>query len=569
MRLSQARYERIATAFPVQRGNSSLSNRLRTVFVILAWVPLFQGCEIVQTAGHGGSIVSKSGEHDCPEDSTCVVKVPEGAPFSEVFTAVTRKGYAFAGWGTSHGDLCRGKKEPCLVEITEAETYSDGKLFLTAEFYHQPELADPGTLLVEWGVWRGEFDYDNADGLWFAADFDGDSDDDVLLSGRWAPPDSTVRSEMATVAQRGAILLNNGDFTFSVANGDRPSGVHPREALLADFNGDGMKDLFIADHGHDAPPFPGWSNQLLLWTSEGYTDASDRLPDDATGFSHNAAVGDVDGDGDIDILVANNGGEFIPGPYFLLNDGAANFTPNTSRLPDALETGRYRAPYAAGIADLDADGHQDLIIGAKGGMAGESFIYWGEAGGEFRDDRATALPTPGFFVAFGDGQVISTATHDFNDDGLPDVLLGGYDDGTVGHDPKRGVQMLINSGNRRFSDETQRRLGDSAWSLTEAWHVEHRFFDFNHDGAVDIVPQFYRPEGSNVVAWLNDGTGHYAALKSTEFSDDEAPALWRLARGVKVRAGLVWKSLEFTDHDASLTVNAAVTVRSAIITKPD
>ena len=99
--------------------------------------------------------------------------------------------------------------------------------------------------------------------------------------------------------------------------------------------------------------------------------------------------------------------------------------------------------------------------------------------------------------------------------------------------------------------------------------MEHRFFDFNHDGAVDIVPQFYHPEGSNVVAWLNDGTGHYAALKSTAFSDDEAPALWRLARGVKVRAGPVWKSLEFTDHDASLTVNAAVTVRSAIITKPD
>ena len=63
--------------------------------------------------------------------------------------------------------------------------------------------------------------------------------------------------------------------------------------------------------------------------------------------------------------------------------------PDTSRLPDALETDRYRAPYAAGIADLDADGHQDLIIGAKGGMADESFIYWGEADGEF---RATAPP---------------------------------------------------------------------------------------------------------------------------------------------------------------------------------
>ena len=567
MEFSQAQYERIATAFPVLRSNSSLPNRLRTVFVILAWAPLFQGCEIVQTAGHGGSIVSKSGEHDCPEDSTCVVDVPAGAPFSEVFTAVPRKGYAFAGWGASHFDLCLGKKDPCRVEITEVETHGDGKLFLTAEFYPQPELADPGTLLVEWGVWSEEVDYDDV-GLRFAADFDGDSDDDVLIVGGWEPADST---ETDAVAQRGVILLNNGDFTFTVARGDRPSGVHPREALLADFNGDGMKDLFIADHGHDAPPFPGWSNQLLLWSSEGYIDASDRLGDDTTGFSHNAAVGDVDGDGDIDILVANNGGEFIPGPYFLLNDGAANFTPNTSRLPNALETDpdNDRAPWAVEIADLDADGHQDLIVGAKGETADESFIYWGGVDGEYRDDRATALVTPGFFVAFGDGQVISTATHDFNDDGLGDVLLGGYDDGTVGSDPKRGVQMLINAGDRRFSDETQRRLGDSAWSLTESWHTEHRLFDFNHDGAVDIVPQFYRPEGSNVVAWLNDGTGHYVALKSTAFSADEASALWRLAWGVKVRVGPVWKSMEFFGDGATLTANAAVTVRSASITKPD
>ena len=163
-------------------------------------------------------------------------------------------------------------------------------------------------------------------------------------------------------------------------------------------------------------------------------------------------------------------------------------------------------------------------------MADESFIYWGEAGGEYHDDSATVLPTPGFFVAFGDGAVISTATHDFNNDGLLDVLLGGYDDGTVGTNPKRGVQMLINSGNRRFSDETQRRLGDSAWSLTEKWHVEHRFFDFNHDDEVDIVPQAYDTEGSNIVAWLNDGTGHYVALKTTEFSEKDAPispGLWR------------------------------------------
>ena len=535
--------------------------------VALACLLFIHGCKIVQTAGHGGSIVSMSGEHDCPEDRECVVDVPAGKPFSDLFTAVPRKGYAFAGWGENQDGLCHGTEEPCLVDIPESFTGVDGTVYLTAEFYHKPVLVEAGTLSTEWGIWNEEVNFDNAGGIKFATDFDGDSDDDVLISGGWDPPDSTSWSQATIVPQRGVILLNNGDYTFEVAKGDRPSSVHPREVLLADFNGDGMNDFFIADHGYDAPPHPGWNNQLLLWTSEGYIDASDRLPPDPTGFSHNAAVGDVDGDGDVDILVANNGGEFIPGPYFLLNDGAGYFTSNTSLLPDVLETDDYRAPWAVEIADLDADGYQDLIIGARGGMADESFVYWGEADGEYHDDSATVLPTPGFFVAFGAAEVISTATHDFNNDGLLDVLLGGYDDGTIGQSPKRGVQLLINSGNRRFSDETQRRLGDSAWSFTEGWHMEHRFFDFNHDGEVDIVPQFYSTEGSNVIAWLNDGTGHYVALKTTEFSDDGA--LWRLAWGVKVRVGPAWKSLEFFDDDNAISTNAAITVTDAVITKPD
>ena len=97
--------------------------------------------------------------------------------------------------------------------------------------------------------------------------------------------------------------------------------------------------------------------------------------------------------------------------------------------------------------------------------------------------------------------------------------------------------------------------------------MEHRLIDFNHDGTVDIVPQSYPDEGSNVVAWLNDGTGHYVALKTTEFSDTEA--LKRLAWGVKVRAGPAWKSLEFFGDGSYLQSNAANTVTDAVITTPD
>ena len=169
-----------------------------------------------------------------------------------------------------------------------------------------------------------------------------------------------------------------------------------------------------------------------------------------------------------------------------------------------------------------------------------------------------------YFLGFGGGVVISTAIHDVNNDGLWDVLLGGYDDGTVGHLPKRGVQMLINQGNRRFRDETLRRLGASAWSLHEAWHPEHRFLDFNGDGTLDIVPQIYSYDNGNVLAWLNDGTGHYVALKTSMFSDSEA--LFRLTWGVKVREGDAFKSIELFKVDDGLGANAGVIVDGAQIT---
>ena len=528
-------------------------NRGILLFVAAA---LLGGCKIVQTTTSGGSIVSASGSQDCPEDSVCEVDIPNGERFSDTFVAVPHNGYAFAGWRGSESYLCAGGSPTCVVDIPAFVTAYDATGFMTAEFYHQPELVYAGTLGVEWGVWSGAARHD-AISLVFVADFDSDGDDDVFIGA------ATYPSEPFAGAREGAILINEGSYQFTAASGARPGGVHPREVLMADFNGDGHNDFFVADHGYDTDPFPGWSNQLLLWTAEGYEDASDRLPPDDSGFTHNAAAGDVDGDGDVDILVANSTkGDYIAGPYLLLNDGSARFTADTERLPDRVRADENYYAWAVDLVDLDGDDHVDLLMGSFGDRTSESFIYWGAQDGEFRDDVVTELATPEFFRVFGNYQVISTAVHDLDGDGRLDVVLGGYNNATDVH---RGMQLLMNAGDRSFRDETRRRLGHSAWSQTESWHETHVFLDFNGDGTLDIVPQRYSTDGDNVLAWLNDGSGHYVALKTTLYRDAEP--LFRFAKGVKVREGSGFKSVEFfSDDTETINANAAVVLTGSVVT---
>lgn len=426
-----------------------------------------------------------------------------------------------------------------------------------------PRLLSPGAIGMDWPPWEAQVVYESTFGR-FAADLDGDGDEDVVLAGGSPDP---IRP------RAGVILLNNGDFTFTVANGDRPAGVHPTEMLLADFDGDGSSDLFIADSGDDASN-AGWHNKLLLWTPDGYLDATDRLPADPHGYTHKAAVGDIDGDGDLDVLVGNSfeaqiSGQVVFGPYFLLNDGRANFTADTERLPDAMKT--VFRPWQVDLVDLDGDGHDDLVAGATEEdyePRGASFVYWGSDDGKYRDDDVTVLPRADFFERLGSGtaHIVGIGVHDCDGDGLPDLLLGGYD----ADDQKgtRGVQLLVNAGGRTFVDETDYRIGDSASSPTEGWHSQHRFFDFNRDGTVDIVPQGYAgvvDGGPNIMAWLNDGACRYVPLRTTEF--DHTSALWHFAWGTIVRVEAEFKAMWFGGDDAThLTAKAAVVVENAEIT---
>lgn len=125
--------------------------------------------------------------------------------------------------------------------------------------------------------------------------------------------------------------------------------VLARKILVQDFNLDEMDDLVFLNAGPHKPPRPGLTNRILISGDKGYSFK--ELP--------GGAAGDLDRDGDIDIVVANSQQEDV---QILVNLGNGSFKSKT------LYTKFPSQPYTTEIWDVDQDGLLDIIFGvpAKG-----------------------------------------------------------------------------------------------------------------------------------------------------------------------------------------------------------
>jgi hypothetical protein len=150
----------------------------------------------------------------------------------------------------------------------------------------------------------------------------------------------------------------NGTFLKDTQMLASPDGcIHPRKAIVADFNGDGRPDVFVACHGFDAAPFPGERNKIILSQANGTYVTQDASSD--IGFFHSASAADLNGDGLPDVVVTNN---FDPASAFvLLNQGGGAFQREASaRLPSSIGGKPY---FSVELVDIDADGKVDVLLG--------------------------------------------------------------------------------------------------------------------------------------------------------------------------------------------------------------
>jgi hypothetical protein len=184
---------------------------------------------------------------------------------------------------------------------------------------------------------------------------------------------------------------NNG--TWLEAPGYLPRGnvgcLNPRKALVADFNGDGRADVFVACTGYDGDPFPGERNRIVLSQPDGTYAISEPFSD--IGFFHGAAAADFNNDGKIDVIVMST--QARPSAQIWLNRGDGTFSKMTGGLPAGLaKTGPRDFWNAVDLPDVNGDGFFDLFVGGPEARGGPPTVFLNPGNNDFSSAAAIALP---------------------------------------------------------------------------------------------------------------------------------------------------------------------------------
>ena len=357
----------------------------------------------------------------------------------------------------------------------------------------------------------------------------------------------------ASAAVAGEAPISFSDETEAMGLVSPLVGMYGHSAIWGDFNGDNRPDLYMGTFAdRDAELYryrgaDGPSPDRLLMSGDGPFTLAEALPEMFTRTS-GGAVGDLDVDGDLDLVVSRNFDDDTPEapPTQVLRNDGGTMVPldggglpaqfggrsvgvldyNNDALPDLFIAedrfvggssvlmknvgglGFEDATVAAGlppdiyglgvsVADLSGDGNQDLFVSG----ANRLFIAVGDA--TFREADSSVF----VWQSFGEEDLVAgSSVADVNRDGLLDVVVGQHFNSTVDDGTQVPVRLYLNrgvdeSGNPAFEDVT-----DAAGLIglpTKAPHVELN--DFDNDGWPDLYTTASAESGTRPAVFRHEG----------------------------------------------------------------
>jgi hypothetical protein len=233
-----------------------------------------------------------------------------------------------------------------------------------------------------------------------------------------------------------SVLRGAGDGTFAAPE-TYEACQNPHEVEVADFDGDGVRDIAVACWGGDVVA-------LLDGVGDGTFGPPVMHPGGNAG--HSLVSADFDGDGHLDLAVAAYQSDSAA---VLINDGAGGF-----EAPVLYPAGT--GPHNIQLTDLDADGVPDLLVTAE--LSDAASVLYGSADGTFE-------PAVQFDVAHRPKAAYAA---DIDGDGVLDIVTanthGNYPDGTT----PTSVSILYGDGQRSFGGRVDVPVSLTPFAVTVA-----------------------------------------------------------------------------------------------------
>ena len=303
------------------------------------------------------------------------------------------------------------------------------------------------------------------------------------------------------------------DITHKFIHDDVPNrfrGKTVMNVLVADFNGDGINDLYMSDTGR-APGNPGKNDPIYLsqpngtWKEVSLTNVSGTgviRGEGLINFTHGGDVGDIDGDGDIDVVLPSNDWVGTNGEVLcLMNDGTGQFKSKKcgSQIGQTLALG-----------DYDGDGDLDIFVGKEHLKAIKQFNTMRYAGnnsrgfvGVFKNNgKGKFSKLSNAFTAATDKNgcyflnPIHNISYDWDNDGDIDILSNEV---TIDYS-SQGIVMYENDGTgKRFSTSVVQHNGfnkdDTGPATKKEFPLDNEISKWNANFALRMMAQDYNKDG--------------------------------------------------------------------------
>jgi hypothetical protein len=347
----------------------------------------------------------------------------------------------------------------------------------------------------------------------YQADLEGPGSRDQVVAGRQS--EGQRGSELSVLSWSGNTLVNNTAKWFPGGT-NRITGTEP-SVQFADMFKTGRNDMVVGASIDARDP----GNSYVFKNVGG---SFQRIEIQSKAWGHDINVYDLNGDGFKDVIIADYG----PNTTFAINNGVNGFTSLLQRNPNngiytasSIAAGDFMGNGSVSLVATDmGTGKNRTVLASLNIVPGgvDTTIIADLPGSRFNLPKWAAS---GFGVPGSRGHDIRAINYDFNGDGRADVIVMSRPARTGGSWPNFSeIQFLKNNGGGSFSDVTDSTV--SGYNTSMPVSYSPRFVDLNGDGQTDIL----LPAQGGTQLLLKSGGSYVAAYQQVfnEFGQAAAAA---------------------------------------------